>query len=273
MRILCFSDLHGQIEALKLLIKDAKTQEFDVILIAGDLTNADLESPRMRVKHARIVFDLLEGLKIPYYFVWGLPFRESSIAHALRLWRKKDEYAEVSEKGDRVFLVKGKSRGTVSKWSLRIGEQMESLLSALSYGKCLNDIESEKLDPYKLTCNPKLVDRNTIFLAHCYRKPLPALIQLDGHVHYGQRCKNYINLGFLFRDAVHNAPSIVGCYWILEFHGYEVSTQWIDLGRKLKEYTCPVHSEEGVFYIPQYWRKCPVCFDEKNAIFSGHNTG
>jgi len=31
--------------------------------------------------------------------------------------------------------------------------------------------------------------------------------------------------------------------------------------------TCLIHRDEGVFYIPDFWKECPVCYDSGNAIF------
>jgi hypothetical protein len=124
----------------------------------------------------------------------------------------------------------------------------------------------ERLGSYKLTSKAGLWDKNTIFLAHCYRRPTGALIQIEGHVHYGQRVANYLNLGFLSRDDEHGATPLVGCYWVLNLHREGISANWIDLGGKMKEYRCPNHPEQGVFYIPFYWRKCPVCYDSNNAL-------
>ena len=36
----------------------------------------------------------------------------------------------------------------------------------------------------------------------------------------------------------------------------------------MKEMTCPIHQDEGTFYIPSYWKNCPICYDSRNAIFS-----
>jgi Icc-related predicted phosphoesterase len=79
MKVLAFSDVHGDTKALKLLARRIEEESFDFMLIAVDLTNADLlPSWGDRLRQMWEVFQVLEGLEIPYYFVWGLPFREFS---------------------------------------------------------------------------------------------------------------------------------------------------------------------------------------------------
>ena len=269
MRILAFSDLHGNTEVLESLIQHVKNESFDFLLIAGDLTNADLIKPEETVRQAKEIFRLLEDLKIPYYFIWGLPNREFRIVASLKFVRMKKTGVRVVEKGDYAELVEESKRVRmrIPKSRVSMGENLEALLSSLVHGRCLNDVKMADIGSYKLTCDPKLADRNTILLTHCYRKPSNALIHLDGHVHYGQKHENYLNLGFLHRGEAHGATSLTGCYWTLELQGREVSIRWIDSGNELKEYTCPVHPEEGTFYVPHYWKRCPVCYNPQQAIF------
>ena len=93
-----------------------------------------------------------------------------------------------------------------------------------------------------------------------------ALIQLDGHLHFGQSVLNYLNLGFLYRDAAHGASPIVGCYWKLNFEGPNVEVNFRNLDGKPKEFSCPNHPQEGKFYIPNYWKLCPICYEPTDAI-------
>jgi hypothetical protein len=131
----------------------------------------------------------------------------------------------------------------------------------------LKEEEPVKLGRYWLTSSPQRLQQQSILLRHHYRQLIPkALIQLDGHLHFGQRIQNYLNLGFLYRDEAHGTSAMVGCYWTLELEGTSASVSFTNLGGKLKEYKCPNHPKEGTFYIPFYWKKCPVCNDSKNAL-------
>jgi len=240
MRILAFSDLHGNAPTLEMLRKNIEDKSFDYMLVAGDLTNADLISPFSRVYQVKEIFSIMESFEIPYYFVWGVPFREGSLAITLQI-------PEIT--------------GDAST------REIKRFLSSLKFGKHLRRDRPVMLGEYLLTSDPKNISDNTIFLNHHYREIIPqALIQIDGHIHYGQHVCNYLNLGFLYRDVAHRAQPMVGCYWELTLENQKVSVNFVNLGGQLKEYNCSVHSKEGTFYIPYYWKKCPVCFDSENAI-------
>jgi len=264
MQILAFSDLHGSVVALKLLKDKIKDESYDYILIAGDLTNADLLSPTERVQQVQEVFSIMESFKIPYYYVWGIPFREGTLEFA------QDDY-EIEEHEGKLALTRKSGNWTwtanMSQRGWQLFKKIEHFLSSLSFGKHLREKEPVKLGKYWLTSSPERIPKNAIFLRHHYRKIIPkALIQLDGHVHYGQHVLNYLNLGFLYRDKVHGASSMIGCYWKLALKGSTVSADFVDLVGNLKDYECPCHPEEGLFYIPRYWKKCPICYKPREAI-------
>ncbi|MFX0171027.1 MAG: hypothetical protein ACFE9L_03835 [Candidatus Hodarchaeota archaeon] len=115
------------------------------------------------------------------------------------------------------------------------------------------------------------MDKKTIYLTH-FDSYLHqnSLLQVTGHIHYGIEYRNYINLGFLYRDPAHKAPPLIGCYWEIEISSdYHVKTTWYNLGKQMKEYYCKNHPF-AKFYLVKYWKKCPLCFNEKsnkNKIF------
>jgi len=59
---------------------------------------------------------------------------------------------------------------------------------------------------------------------------------------------------------------MIGCYWKLTLRGLTSSAKFFNLGGELKDYLCPNHPQEGVFYIPHYWKKCPICYNPEEAI-------
>ena len=67
MRILAFSDLHGDTSTLKDLKNRITNETYDYMLIAGDLTNADCIGSSKAIQQVREVFGILEDFKIPYY--------------------------------------------------------------------------------------------------------------------------------------------------------------------------------------------------------------
>ena len=270
MQILAFSDLHGDAATLKFLRDALKDESYDCILIAGDLTNADLISPSETVRQVKEIFSIMESFKIPYYYVWGTPFREGTLASIMQLIEKPDDFEVKEQKGTLILQRKiGNRTETIRmpKAGHQLLKEIEHFMSSLSFGKYLREEEPVKLGRYWLTSSPERIPKNAIFLRHHYRKIIPkALIQLDGHLHYGQCVRNYLNLGFLYRDAAHGASPMIGCYWTLTMKDSTVSASFINLDSRLKDFRCPNHPEEGVFYIPVYWKKCPICFKPREAL-------
>lgn len=270
MQILAFSDLHGDVATLKLLRDTIKDENYDYVLIAGDLTNADLLPPAKMVKQLKDVFSIMESFKLPYYFVWGTPCREGTIASILRFIENPDEY-KVEEQEKTTVLKRQKNNFTevrrIPKVARNLIKEIETFIKSLSYGRHLGEDKPVKLEKYWLTSSPQNIPENAIFLRHCYRKIIPrALIHLDGHIHFGQRVLNYINLGFLYRDDAHNAPPIVGGYWRLILEKLNVTADFINLGNNMKAFKCVHHPQEGTFYIPYYWKKCPICYEPRQIL-------
>lgn len=264
MEILAFSDLHGDAPTLRLLKERVKDEGFDYILVAGDLTNADLIRPDERVRQVKEIFSIMEEFKIPYYYVWGTPFREGSISFAMQNYEAKEHEGKVV-----LERKSGSWNETIEmpKTGWKLFQEIEHFLSSLNFGHHVREEEPVRLGKYILTSSPHKVSRKTIFIQHHFRKIVQkAVVQVDGHVHYGQRLLNYLNLGFLYRDKSHGASPMVGCYWKLSLKGDTATISFVNLGEELKDYQCPNHPDEGVFYIPRYWKKCPICYNPKEAI-------
>jgi uncharacterized protein YprB with RNaseH-like and TPR domain/predicted phosphodiesterase len=108
-----------------------------------------------------------------------------------------------------------------------------------------------------LTGDKNLVDEKTIYVTHYDNELSCALLQIAGHVHWGVRYKNYLNLGFVSGDDVHGAQSVLGCYWELEFTKKSVHAKCHNLGG-IKEVNCKRH-HFATFYVPKNWKECPLC--------------
>jgi len=134
-----------------------------------------------------------------------------------------------------------------------------------------NNIEEKdwSIDKYTLTNKINKLSRSKILVTHSLNrkfkdKQANALLYMYGHDHNGRLYKNYIDLGFLYRGTTAHgaAQPLYGCYWIISlekniFHIENYSWQ-------LKESICPKHNDQGIFYIPYYWKKeCPLCYNEK----------
>lgn len=122
-----------------------------------------------------------------------------------------------------------------------------------------------------ISSDQRLVDEDTIYLTHFNNHlQTKALLQLAGHVHWGVKYRNYLNLGFLYRDEEHGAPALNGCYWEIKIHDNKlINVTWHNLGG-MKETKCQNHPF-AVFYIPNYWQRCPFCYQKTRTgwkIFS-----
>jgi len=65
VQILAFSDLHGDASTLRLLRDTSKDENYDYMLVAGDLMNADLISAIKTVQQVKEIFSIVESFKIP----------------------------------------------------------------------------------------------------------------------------------------------------------------------------------------------------------------
>lgn len=216
MKILAFSDIHGNSDALRKLISEVSDIEFDIIIFGGDFTNAWFDGPEEGKKQMKEVASLLQSLNKPFYYVYG----------------NRDIYVECpigKNIGERDWIIGN----------------------------------------YTLTNNINELDRSKILVTHALHRKLKdkqasVLLYLYGHDHIGRVYKNYIDLGFLYRGTkAHGAAqSLYGCYWLINIENdkfYPENHSW-----QLKESKCPIHKNQGIFYLPFYWTKdCSLCYDEK----------
>lgn len=249
MKFIAFSDVHGSVESLRNAEQFIRRQnDIDSIVIAGDFASINYDESneggilKEEIKTKKM-FEMLEGLGIKYYFVWG----------------NRD-----------FFFFMDKSTKDLSP--KQVAKKFLGELN-LQYGICLNEKRNELLpflEKFKITGNPSRVDENTIYLTHWQKNVQSnALLHLEGHVHYGQLKDNYVNLCFLYRDSLHGADELLGGLWVIKLsETRDLSIEFINLGGKVKIIACPIHSNEGNFYVPYFWRKCPVYYDENNVKFS-----
>jgi predicted phosphodiesterase len=215
MRILAFSDVHGNIQAVKKLINEASEKAYYIIVFGGDFTTALFDGADVGQKQMDKIAIILESTKKPLYFVPG----------------NRDNFID------------------------------------FNFGMNIEDQDWEVGD-YTLTNNSENLDDSKILVTHMLerklqRKRAGALLYLFGHDHIGRIYKNYIDLGFLYRgtEAHGAARSVFGCYWLMDVDDDNI--QIINRSWELREFICPIHSNQGTFYIPHYWRRnCPLCYDE-----------
>lgn len=221
MRILAFSDIHGNVEAVQKLISEVKGQDFEIIVFGGDFTNAIFDGPIKGKHQMQEIAALLQSLERPFYYVYG----------------NRD-----------IFPTQKRKYGI--KWY------------------CIQE-RDWIIGDYTLTNKIKDLNRSKILVTHSLHLELMyrqanALLYLYGHDHIGRTYKNYLDLGLLYRgkEAHGAARAILGCYWFIDLENNEVQIE--NHSWQLKKSICPIHKNQGVFYIPYYWRDpCPLCYDEE----------
>ncbi|MBN2095304.1 MAG: metallophosphoesterase family protein [Candidatus Aenigmarchaeota archaeon] len=219
MKILAFSDIHGEVGAVKVLTKLVKNNKYDAIIFAGDFSSFH----EVQEVYEKTMKELSK-LKAPCYYVFG--------------------------NRDRSFDPFG------------IGIYVEP---EPKYPNLVSDDKIEIGEGICITANPNLVDERTIFLAHrAERFVKEALLHIEGHVHAGIVYKNYINLGFLYRDDFHDEKPGLGCYWEITIESGKIEIEFTGLGL-LKPISCPVHKKAKLF-IPEEWTVCPLCLEKYYEI-------
>ena len=216
MKILAFSDIHGNVDAVKKLVTETESKEYDLIIFGGDFTNSWFDGPEIGQQQMEEVIAVIETLDRPFYFVLG----------------NRDIFFECN------------------------------------YGYNIGD-NDQKIGEYILTNNSTNLNKQKILVTHILEENFMnhqanSLLYLYGHDHIGRIYKNYIDLGFLYRGTkAHGAREAgYGCYWFIEINNGKVTVEnncW-----DLRESTCDKHPNQGIFYIPYYYRRnCMLCYDEK----------
>ena len=211
MRILVFSDIHGDLESVKTLMNCIRQKQYSVVIFAGDFTSFEDVQERYQK-----IMEILTCLKAPIYYVYGnrdLP-------------PPKPTYPTYLSQGIKVGIGEGLS----------------------------------------ITSDANKVDQNTIYVSHksnLFQRN--AFIHIEGHIHMGVKYQNYLNTGFLYRDAYHGAKPLLGCFWELSIQNHQASIQWHNLG-DMREVNCPKHSYVSS-YVPIFWGECPFCYNKRNEAW------
>lgn len=220
VRLLCFSDIHGSVEAVRTLIADTRARGVacDAAVLAGDITNLVVDKD---LDEAQRQYDAIMRLL-------------------------SDEYGRVYYvPGNRDRLGRGKNARTVEH---RYGILLEP------------DQAYRIGDGIKITSSPELVDGRTILVQHSNvvyagrfdRTAMisrEALLHITGHTHTGVLTKNYLNTGFLYRDGSNGAEPMMGGYFDVEIRGVAVSVDFHALG-PMKRAPLKCAGFEGYVYAP-----------------------
>ncbi|OPY30218.1 MAG: Calcineurin-like phosphoesterase superfamily domain protein [Methanocella sp. PtaU1.Bin125] len=221
MKLLCFSDIHGNSDAVRALIADtgARDASYDAAILAGDVTNLVVDKD---LDEAQRQYDAIMKLL-------------------------SDEYGRVYYvPGNRDRMGRGKNARTIEH---RYGILLEP------------DQSYRIGDGIKITSSLELADDRTILVRHSNvvyagrfdrtamicRK---ALLHITGHTHTGVLTKNYLNTGFLYRDGSNGAGPMTGGYFDVEIRGVAVSVDFHALG-PVKRAPLKCKGFEGYVYAPR----------------------
>jgi len=220
VKLLCFSDIHGSVEAVRALIADTKARDagYDAAILAGDITNLVVDKDMDEAQ--RLYDEIMKLLCHAYGRIYYVPGNRD------RPGRGKNARAVEHRYG--ILLEPGKT--------YTIGEGI------------------------RITSSPELADGHTILVQHSNivyagrfdrtamicRK---ALLHITGHTHTGVWTKNYLNTGFLYRDGSNGAGPMMGGYFEACIDDTKVDVQFHALGpMKQANLKCP--GFEGFVYAP-----------------------
>lgn len=220
MKLLCFSDVHGNTAAVRRLLADVreKGSSYDAVIVAGDITNLSVKK------------DLAVAQKTCNQ-IMGMLTRHFKRVYVVP--------------GNRDYSGRGKKRtGVVFNTGI-----------VLEPGKKISLVEG-----LTITSSPELADSKTILVQHSnvvyegrFRRKSTiikkARLHLAGHTHTGVFTGNYLNTGFLYRDDSNGAKPMIGGYFSVELTARKTKIEFIPLGPiKRKDLKCTGY--KGDVYAP-----------------------
>jgi len=242
--VLVLGDIHGGVDSVRKVVTEVKRTDLAAVLCTGDFASISIADAVQDLELVAKVFEYLASLGVDVVYTWGnrdlLLFERVIKLGSVEQRKRARELIEYMLSFSNVYEAPNRDR-----------------LCLKSLGLCI-------------TSNPQLIDSKTILLTHYVSEAYEdAFLHIEGHVHYGQIHGRYINAGFVYRDDMHGAKPMEGMYMVIDIEGTELRGLEVKLlSDDLKFYSCPHHPDEGLFIIPKWWRKCPVCYDISRAKFT-----
>ncbi len=218
MRLLCFSDVHGGVDAVRTMLGDVKRRggAYDAFVFAGDLTN--LSSLRKTRKERALMEKALGDTS------------KSTKKYKEYIVERNERFFEESKRTSREILgllareeipcyyIFG-NRDRLEKFSLAdvngLGESRYSI--------CLDHVKKADMEGITFTVHEGLIDGRSILVRHSpggwresYKAYSKALLNVTGHTHQAIVYKNFLNTGFLYRDETRGAEPMMGGYFDVE---------------------------------------------------------
>ena len=246
MYLAILGDIHGGLDTLRKAISYLANIDLDLILCTGDYIESFSADVSQSLEILFKIFDYLNSLDRVIAYTWG--------DADLVLFNTITHSSNVE--------LNHHNLNRILNYILNMRKTFEA---PRKNRLCLEN-------RLCITSNPNYVNSKTILLIHYMhtvaRNPL---LHIEGHTHYAQIKDNYINAGFIYCKDSNSGKVLNELVIIVELDEMNyivknVAYRFLDI--VLKEYTCFLHREEGVFIIPKWWKRCPVCMNPLYAKFS-----
>lgn len=216
MRLLCFSDVHGNVNAVKTMLGDVRRRDavYDAFIFAGDLTNMSSLKKTMKEKRLREALFGKKPRQTKAFKEYLAERNERYFNESKRTTRRI--LALLTQEGRPVYYIFG-NRDRHAGYDLR---NVTDLFNS-KYAICLDHVKKVLIgEGIYVTASKQSVDRHTIFVQHSpgnrgesYKIYKKSLLHVSGHTHQAIIYDHYLNTGFLYRDETRGARPMPGGYF------------------------------------------------------------
>lgn len=254
MKLLCFSDVHGNVDAVKTMLEDVRRRgaSYDAFVFAGDLTN--LSSLHKTAEERRKLQEFLARTGVS---------RSAKQYRDFMAERKERYFDESKETARKILALLTKDAVPLyyifgNRDRLLPGYDLADVkdLYKSPYAICLNHVDKAKIsDGIHISNDKRLNDPDTILVQHWpgngqqdYIVYSNVLLQVTGHTHQAIILGNYLNTGFLYRDETRGAKPGLGGYFDVLLEGRLVKHVSINNLGGLYEHNIEVNDIHGKVY-------------------------
>lgn len=206
VRLLCFSDIHCNVDAVNLVLKDVQSSgiAYDAAIFAGDFTNLILDNDPVSSQSCYdLVVEQTSGLCGLFYYVFGN--RDES-----RAGFTINPRGSVLDPGKRYRLAE-------NLWVTATPELIDENTIYVEHSPFLADASGQSTSG-----SAPRVDSYRIFQK--------ALLHMAGHTHKGLFVGKYLNTGFVYLDDAHGDTPTLGGYCEVLIEGPEVNARFHSIG-------------------------------------------
>jgi predicted phosphodiesterase len=233
MRLLCFSDVHGSVDAVRTMLGDVKRRgdSYDAFIFAGDLTN--LSSLRKTRKERELLEKTLGSTSKS-----TKRYKEYIAERNARFFEESKRTAReilglLAREEITCYYIFG-NRDRLGKYSLA---DVKGLFES-RYSICLDHVNKADMEGITFTAREGIIDGKTVLVRHSpggwresYKAYSKALLNVTGHTHQAIVYKNFLNTGFLYRDETRGAEPMMGGYFDVEIKNGRLGTiSYKDIG-------------------------------------------